>query len=480
MSSGAPNVFISYRREETAGHAGRLYDAMVARFGESSVFMDIALEAGVDFVDRITQAVGDCDVLLVIIGPRWATLTNGEPQPRLMDPEDFVRLEVATALGRSDVTVIPLLVAGARMPDPDELPADLRTLARRNAFELSDQRWRYDVDRLTSRLQELLVQDGRRPETGTGRPVPWRLVAAVAVGLLALAAIAAGIAAIVDGGSGSSKTPKATPIENVDCPTNCSQPSVQPDGGAVAFIRSNQGPIYVADLDGARASNPTPVESARHGIRPSLAKTGQLAYQDQSAGGIWYTDEAHERPARLATGFDPSWSQNASELVFSAQQSKGYALFTAGVPARGKPVLLMPSGAGSTKDSVPAWSPDGERIAFIRSPIGDCTVARGDVWIVSADGTDAHRLVALTGDERHPTWSPDSEKVAFSSDAAERGNYDLYTVDADGSHLVRRTRDAKDDVGPSWGADGIVYTRGTFECTSGGANQRLWFLPLGG
>src|SRR4029453_8835709 len=69
---GAQKVFICYRREETAAHAGRLYDAMVARFGESNVFMDIELEPGIDFVDHITQVVGSCHVLLVILGPKWA------------------------------------------------------------------------------------------------------------------------------------------------------------------------------------------------------------------------------------------------------------------------------------------------------------------------------------------------------------------------------------------------------------------------
>jgi TolB protein len=134
----------------------------------------------------------------------------------------------------------------------------------------------------------------------------------------------------------------------------------------------------------------------------------------------------------------------------------------------------MPYVAGS--DSVPAWSPDGTHIAFVRAPSGGCGV-RGEVWVVNVDGTGARPLVALSGDERHPTWSPDSQSIGFSSDVADPGNYDLYTVRADGTQRVRRTSDAEDDVGPSWGADGIVYTRGTFNC-GGGSNQRLWFLPL--
>ena len=157
MTSGSAKVFISYRREETAGHAGRLYDVMSHRFGESSVFMDVDIPPGVDFVERIKDVVGRCHVLLVVIGPRWATATAGSSLPRIFEPEDFVRLEVETGIRRQKITVIPVLVGGAKMPDPTSLPAPLRALTRRNAIELSDTRWRYDVDRLLAALDRLLA-----------------------------------------------------------------------------------------------------------------------------------------------------------------------------------------------------------------------------------------------------------------------------------------------------------------------------------
>jgi hypothetical protein len=152
-----PKVFISYRREETSAYAGRLYDSMAAEFGDRNVFMDVDLAPGIDFVERITNAVSACHVLIVVMGPRWATLTDKDGAVRIADAEDFVRLEVGTALRRSDVTVIPVLVSGAQMPDGDDLPPDVRPLTRRNALELSDGRWRDDVRRLTSRLEELLA-----------------------------------------------------------------------------------------------------------------------------------------------------------------------------------------------------------------------------------------------------------------------------------------------------------------------------------
>jgi hypothetical protein len=180
MSSGreiggipGPRIFITYRREETGAHAGRLYDAMVARFGEGNVFMDVDMAPGVDFVEQITEAVASCHVLVVVMGPTWATAEDEKGNVRIADPEDFVRLEVETALRRPDVTPIPVLVAGARMPNREDLPEELRAITRRNALELSDLRWRQDVGRLISTLDGLL-REVRLPRVA---PSPGRSVA---------------------------------------------------------------------------------------------------------------------------------------------------------------------------------------------------------------------------------------------------------------------------------------------------------------
>jgi TIR domain-containing protein len=169
-----PKVFISYRREETAGHAGRLYDAVEAHLGLDKVFMDVEMAPGIDFVERISSAVGACRALVVVIGPRWAQPLDGRATARIADPDDFVRLEVETALRNPEVTVFPVLVGGARMPDPDVLPESLRPLARRNALELSDLRWRYDVGRLLDALDDVLVAATGAGTTPRGRERPQR------------------------------------------------------------------------------------------------------------------------------------------------------------------------------------------------------------------------------------------------------------------------------------------------------------------
>ena len=178
-SKPGQKVFITYRREETGAHAGRLYDAMVARFGEPNVFMDVDMAPGVDFVERITEAVAACHVLIVVMKPRWATVEDEQGRARLADPEDFVRLEVETALRRPEVTPIPVLVAGARMPNREDLPPELRAITRRNALELDDHRWRYDVGRLISTLDELLSESPLAPSpspsehsVATGKAAP--------------------------------------------------------------------------------------------------------------------------------------------------------------------------------------------------------------------------------------------------------------------------------------------------------------------
>jgi hypothetical protein len=177
-------VFICYRREETAPYAGRLYDAMVSHFGEDNVFMDVDMAPGVDFERRITEVVSGCVVLLIVMGPHWADATEGEGGRRIDNPGDFVRLEVETGLHRPDVTPIPVLVNGARMPRREDLPAEIRDIARRNAIELSNGRWSYDVGRLMDTLKELLpdAQPAGGPATSP-LPAPsepislgWRLV----------------------------------------------------------------------------------------------------------------------------------------------------------------------------------------------------------------------------------------------------------------------------------------------------------------
>jgi TIR domain len=174
---GRGKVFISYRRRETAGHAGRLYDRLAEHYGDERVFMDVRMEPGVDFVEQIDDAVTHCDALLSLIGAQWLDVRDAQGRRRLDDPHDFARLEVESALAR-DVKVIPVLLQDAKMPDAEDLPETLQPLARRHAIELSDERWDYDVGRLIEVLDRT-IGNGARPKPPR-KPLGARLREAVA------------------------------------------------------------------------------------------------------------------------------------------------------------------------------------------------------------------------------------------------------------------------------------------------------------
>ena len=152
----AQRIFISYRRDDSRGYAGRLQGDLSRRYSDEHVFRDIEIPPGADFGEYITGLVDKCNVVLAIIGPGWLDARDREGERRIDDPQDWVRLEIERALARDGVEVIPVLVDGARLPPREELPESLLALRRRNAFELSDRRWDYDVEELGKHLDVLL------------------------------------------------------------------------------------------------------------------------------------------------------------------------------------------------------------------------------------------------------------------------------------------------------------------------------------
>jgi predicted ATPase len=168
-AASAPlRIFLNYRREDTADQARRLYGDLARRFGRSGVFMDIdTLEGGADFVDAIESALATTDVVISLIGERWLSSQGADGGRRLDSERDWVRAELEVCLALEDVRVIPATVAGARMPDPDELPASLKALARRQAVSLDEESWEDDVARLVALLERI-----EREKAGTNLPVP--------------------------------------------------------------------------------------------------------------------------------------------------------------------------------------------------------------------------------------------------------------------------------------------------------------------
>ena len=148
-------VFISYRRDDSGGFAGRIYDRLTSRLGRENVFFDVdTIPPGRDFVDVLSERVGKCDALLAVIGKHWVLSADSENRRRLDDPQDFVRIEIEAALSRN-VPVIPVLVDGAAMPHPKDLPDSLTKLIRRQAVEISHARFDSDAERLTEALSQI-------------------------------------------------------------------------------------------------------------------------------------------------------------------------------------------------------------------------------------------------------------------------------------------------------------------------------------
>jgi hypothetical protein len=149
----AGKIFLSYRRDDDPGNTGRLFDRLQEAFKPGCLFMDVEnVGPGLDFVRVLQEQVTQCDVLLVVIGKKWIAASDATGARRLDNPEDFVRIEIESAL-KQNKRVVPVLVGEARMPCPKELPRSIRLLARRNAIRLTHERFHTDVQGLIEALQ---------------------------------------------------------------------------------------------------------------------------------------------------------------------------------------------------------------------------------------------------------------------------------------------------------------------------------------
>ena len=166
------SVFLSYRRADTPYAAGRLGDRLGERF---ELFMDIDIAPGLHFGRALTDAVSNCDVMLVLIGPSWLDVLEDDGSRRLENPRDWVVQEIEAALAR-DVTVIPVLVDGARMPLPEQLPEPLESLAFRQAISLRHESFNTDITTLMNAIEQAVPVGPESEGAARDRNVEQRLV----------------------------------------------------------------------------------------------------------------------------------------------------------------------------------------------------------------------------------------------------------------------------------------------------------------
>lgn len=273
------DIFICYRRSDSGGHAGRLRDALAARLPEWHIFRDLdAIGPGEDFVQAMSREIASCDVFLAVIGGYWLTATLPDGRRRLDDPDDHVRRELTEALARG-VRIIPVLVAGATMPAPGQLPSGLSALATRNAITLDDEGWDSDVERLVAAIDPGRAGSQapfRRP-AATARPGPpaagfaWLTSAArrprLVLAAVAVAAIAA-IAIALSGRSPERPEPGESPLGASAVRERPRSTQPRPAEAASTSTRAATVPDRVSPTAGAvsQATFPTSTDAELAGV----------------------------------------------------------------------------------------------------------------------------------------------------------------------------------------------------------------------
>jgi TIR domain len=266
-------VFLSYRRNDVGGYAGRLTDALLQRLGAKSVFQDvIAVAPGQDFTVELDRALDDSDAVLAVIGPGWLTAATPQGAPRLFEADDYVRLELARALNRN-VRVVPVLVGGAALPAATDLPDELRGLVHRQAVVLHDETWHRDVDGLVGSLRgEPAVPPGH----GRWWPRRWGLIAAAA-GLLVAGGVSAALLLLPSGGSGT-QSPPSEGSYTQSPPSEGSYTAAAPWRLRMDGTASGVG--CTVTLTAGDSGTPTQVADRVYGVkRVQISQTGSFRWQ---------------------------------------------------------------------------------------------------------------------------------------------------------------------------------------------------------
>ena len=242
-----PATFISYRREDSAGYAGRLHEELQERFGPRQLFRDVdTLRAGQDFDEAIRQRLRQCQACVVMIGPNWLTSQTASGERRLHQPGDYVCMEIAAALARSEVLVIPVLVGGATMPAAEELPEAIRGLARRHAMSVRDETWEADMDRLAAALRQGDAKASPVPQAAVSRRLGLpRYVLPLAVALVFAAIL---LVVLRTPGGGSSDGPPESSTSTAGTSAGTSTPGPSPPGISPASDALAGGPASAIDV----------------------------------------------------------------------------------------------------------------------------------------------------------------------------------------------------------------------------------------
>ena len=233
------------------------------------------------------------------------------------------------------------------------------------------------------------------------------------------------------------------PMTQIDFPAYCHSPCWSPDGIQLAFT---------AYVDGSEAQQPHIwIVSGQGGIPSEFQPT----------------DPFDER--------QPAWSPDGSSFAYSSGASGNFDIWiiptSGGVATRITTDPVLPPGVfNPITDELPAWSPDGQNIAYVSSGIFTNT----DIWIVSGDGGSHRQLTSDSSMDSDPSWSPDGTQIVFASNRT--GDYELWTISTSGGTAIRLTDAAGNDYNPAWSPSG---TQIAFVSQRGGSND-VWSMPADG
>lgn len=452
-------VFINYRRADTEGYAGRLYEALRRPIGTVNLFMDVdSMRPGQNFVRALDEAVAGCDVVLTMIGPAWLR-PNADGRRRIDDPLDYVRLEIESALSRGKV-VIPLLFTGAEMPSALDLPEPLRDLPTRNALVIRHDRFRGDVAELVKELrrQQLLKDEQSRAalqaEAAAGDPgagpmdiepvsVPARVPVAepvardpvrqpdpggarrVAVALGGVALAAATIAAVLAVGPG-----RAAP--GGSAMVGAGSPAASAGQGDIVPSHPEPSPSVPSSPGQGLPPSPPPDVGSEDARYPS--PDGMLAaFVHMESNGYFeiYVENTDGSNVRNVSNHPDSdlfvtWRPDSRRIAFISHRDLNDEVYA--VDADGSNLTRLTS--TPEDEGWPRWSPDGSLILYTRSSVVDSQI---DLWLMTPTGAEQRAVVTSPEDEGLPNWTPDG-RIRFTR-FTESGTQD-YVVDADGSGLT--------------------------------------------
>ncbi len=380
-------VFISYRRSDSPDATGRIYDRLVGEFGRAQVFKDVdSIPLGRDFRGHLNDIVGNCGVMLAIVGPHWTQARNSAGQRRLEDPDDFVRIELETALAR-DIPVVPVLVGHAQLPVASELPGSLASLVFRQSIEVRpDPDFHNDATRLVTALRAILDPEAVAAAAAAEQAAAAIARSAAATGMQSsrrlgwiVAAMAILIAVLlVPTVRYLRETPPPETRLAIVTPAT-SQPdsfALSPDGRQIVFVASGDG-------------------ASRLWLRTLASTTAQpLAGTEGATDPFWSPDSrsigffADHALKRLDLGGGAPYTlAPAPHEAYGTWNSAGVILFE---PNLGSPLMRVSATggtaravttlkAGQTTQGGPFFLPDGHHFLFGAFGSSDTGIYLGDL-----------------------------------------------------------------------------------------------------